>query len=34
MKIVKKMAILASPLLLFIVLLIPYAWLNQAYIVK
>lgn len=33
MKIVKKMAILASPLLLFIVLFLPYAWLNQAYIV-
>ena len=33
MNLIKKIAILASPLLLFIVLLIPYSWLNQAYIV-
>lgn len=33
MKIVKMIALLTSPLLLFIVLLIPYSWLNQTYIV-
>ena len=34
MKIVKKMAILIVPLLLFVVLLIPYSWFNQQYVVE
>lgn len=34
MKIVKKIALLASPLTLFFILLIPYSWLNQEIIVE
>lgn len=34
MKLIKKIAILASPLLIFIVLFIPYSWLNQEIIVE
>lgn len=34
MKRIRKTAILAAPLLTFAVLFLPYAWLNQAYIVK
>ena len=33
MKRIRKTAILAAPLLTFAVLFLPYAWLNQAYIV-
>ena len=33
MKLVKKIAVLATPLLLFVVLLIPYSWANQRFIV-
>ena len=33
MKRIRKTAILAAPLLAFAVLFLPYAWLNQAYIV-
>ena len=34
MKLVKKMAVLITPLLLFAVLLIPYSWANQQFIVE
>jgi len=34
MKKAKKSVILVTPLLLFAVLLIPYSWVNQQYIVK
>ncbi len=34
MKLIKKMAILISPLLLFAVLLVPYSWANQHFIVE
>lgn len=33
MKLVKKIAVFATPLLLFVVLLIPYSWANQQFIV-
>ena len=33
MKIVKKIVVLVSPLLLFVVLLVPYSWANQQFIV-
>lgn len=34
MKFVKKIAVLLTPLLLFVVLLIPYSWANQNFIVE
>ena len=34
MKIVKKVAILIAPLFLFAVLLIPYSWFNQQFVVE
>lgn len=34
MKTIKKLAVLASPLLLFAILLFPYSWLNQEYLVE
>ena len=34
MKIVKKIAILIAPLLLFAILLIPYSWFNQQFVVE
>ena len=34
MKLIKKIAILATPLLLFVVLVIPYSWVNQQFIVE
>ena len=34
MKMVKKIAILIAPLLLFAVLLIPYSWFNQQFVVE
>ena len=34
MKLIKKVAVLVSPLLLFAVLLIPYSWANQQFIVE
>ena len=33
MKPVKKLAVLISPLLLFAILLVPYSWVNQQFIV-
>ena len=33
MKLIKKIVVLAAPLLLFAVLLIPYSWANQQFIV-
>lgn len=33
-KIIKSIAVLAAPLLLFVVLLIPYSWANQQFFVK
>ena len=34
MKLIKKIAVLVAPLLLFAVLLIPYSWVNQQFIVE
>lgn len=34
MKVIKKLAVLIAPLLIFVVLLIPYSWVNQQFIVK
>lgn len=34
MKSVKKIAVLATPLLLFVVLFVPYSWVNQKFIVE
>ena len=34
MKLIKKIAVLVSPLLLFVVLLVPYSWANQQFIVE
>ena len=34
MKLIKKIAVLVAPLLLFAVLLIPYSWANQQFIVE
>ena len=34
MKMVKKIAVLIAPLLLFAVLLIPYSWFNQQFVVE
>lgn len=34
MKLIKKIAVLLTPLLLFIILLIPYSWANQQFIVE
>lgn len=34
MKVVKKTAVLTTPLLLFVILLFPYSWANQQFIVK
>lgn len=33
-ELIKKIAILATPLLLFVILLIPYSWVNQQFIVE
>ena len=34
MKLIKKIAVLVAPLLLFAALLIPYSWVNQQFIVE
>ncbi len=34
MKLIKKTAVLLAPLLLFVVLLVPYSWANQQFIVQ
>ncbi len=34
MKSIKKIAVLVAPLLLFVVLLVPYSWANQQFIVE
>ena len=34
MKLLKKIAVLAAPLFLFAVLLVPYSWANQQFIVE
>ena len=34
MKLIKKIAVLVAPLLLFVVLLVPYSWANQQFIVE
>ena len=34
MKMLKKIAVLVAPLLLFVVLLVPYSWANQQFIVE
>lgn len=34
MKRIKKTAVLVAPILLFVILLIPYSWINQQFIVE
>jgi len=34
MKSIKNTAVLVSPLLLFVILLVPYSWINGQFIVK
>ena len=34
MKLIKKIAVLVAPLLLFAILFVPYSWVNQQFIVK